>query len=126
MTNDIERTVKDTTDAFRAGAGLAPLKRPVETLLTRLQDESDLCRNEGAADIANLLDEASAELIRLHALLPPDVVVVPRAWVETAVCPACYGSGGIPVQVGEQEWEQQQCQWCDEKKVALAAAQDKP
>ena len=82
MSNDIERTVKDTTDAFRAGAGLAPLKRPVETLLTRLQDESDLCRNEGAADIAELLDEASAELIRLRALLPSDGVVVPREPTE--------------------------------------------
>lgn len=32
------------------------------TLLQDLQDESDLCRNEGATDIANLLDRAIAAL----------------------------------------------------------------
>ena len=28
-------------------------------LISRLQDEADLCRNEGASDIAALLDEAA-------------------------------------------------------------------
>lgn len=42
------------------------LADPID-LLTRLSDESDLCRNETADDIANLLDEASAELKRLRA-----------------------------------------------------------
>ena len=32
------------------------------TLIERLQTEADLCRNEGADDIARLLDEAVAEL----------------------------------------------------------------
>ena len=32
-------------------------------LISRLQDEADLCRNDGAADIAALLDEA-VEAIR--------------------------------------------------------------
>ena len=46
-------------------------------LISRLQDEADLCRNEGASDIAELLDEATkalrvervvlAELERLRA-----------------------------------------------------------
>lgn len=31
-------------------------------LISRLQDEADLCRNEGASDIAALLDEAVAAL----------------------------------------------------------------
>lgn len=32
------------------------------SLITRLQDEADLCRNEGADDIAALLDEAATAL----------------------------------------------------------------
>ena len=40
-----------------------------EALLDRLSDEADLCRNDGADDIARLLDEAAAELRRLHAEL---------------------------------------------------------
>lgn len=31
--------------------------------------------------------------------------------------------GAIPHQVGEQEWEAEQCQWCDEKKQALKQAE---
>lgn len=31
-------------------------------LISRLQDEADLCRNDGATDIAALLDEAAAAL----------------------------------------------------------------
>lgn len=34
-----------------------------------------------------------------------------------AKCPddACGGQGWSPVQVGPNEWEQEQCQWCHEK-----------
>ena len=34
-----------------------------------------------------------------------------------AKCPddACGGQGWSPHQVGPDEWEQQQCQWCHEK-----------
>lgn len=39
--------------------------------------------------------------------------------LRVAKCPACDGSGGIPYQVGDQEWEQQQCQWCDERATIL-------
>lgn len=38
-------------------------------LLTRLSDEADLCRNEGADDIAKLLDEAHAALSSRPGLL---------------------------------------------------------
>ena len=37
------------------------------TLIDRLNDEADLCANEGADDIAKLLTEAAAELRRLEA-----------------------------------------------------------
>lgn len=33
-----------------------------QALIDRLNDEADLCHNEGAADIAQLLDEAAREL----------------------------------------------------------------
>ena len=34
----------------------------VRPLVERLQDEADLCRNDGANDIADLLDEATEAL----------------------------------------------------------------
>lgn len=63
--------------------------------------------------------------------------------LEMAKCPDCDGSGGIPYQVSsreyitrsmaldacdpslegslysDNEWEQEQCQWCDERKKIL-------
>ena len=38
------------------------MSKPVQPLVERLQDEADLCRNDGADDIAALLDEAVAEI----------------------------------------------------------------
>lgn len=49
------------------------------------------------------------------------VVEKARALLVAGKCPACDGSGGIPVQIGEDEWEEEQCQWCDERKQWLAA-----
>ncbi len=49
-----------TTDA-----GGTPVDRPVVPLVARLRDEADLCRNEGATDIAALLDEAAEEMHNL-------------------------------------------------------------
>ena len=40
----------------------APVEPTVRPLVERLNDEADLCRNEGANDIAALLDEAVEEL----------------------------------------------------------------
>ena len=36
--------------------------RDIPALLTRLRDEADLCRNDGAADVAALLDEAAGSI----------------------------------------------------------------
>jgi hypothetical protein len=44
--------------------------------------------------------------------------------LRVAKCPACDGSGVISHQVGEQEWEHQKCQWCDERNAALAKVKD--
>ncbi len=43
-----------------------------------------------------------------------------RGLLKVAKCPNCDGSGGIPHQVGNGEWEQEQCQWCDEVKALEA------
>ncbi len=43
-------------------------------LISRLQDEADLCRNDGASDIAALLDEAAAAVA---SAVPPGWKVVP-------------------------------------------------
>jgi hypothetical protein len=42
-----------------------PVDRQVVPLVARLRDEADLCRNEGATDIAALLDEAAEEMHNL-------------------------------------------------------------
>lgn len=51
-------------------------------LISRLQDEADLCRNDGASDIAALLDEAAAALKEqpyIRAQVAPGVwAYVPR------------------------------------------------
>ena len=35
-----------------------------DTLIQRLSDEADLCRNDGATDVAKLLDDAVYEIVR--------------------------------------------------------------
>ena|SRR3990167_10000651 len=49
-------------------------------------------------------------------------IAVPKDLLEAAICPECDGSGGIPYQVSETDWEQQQCQWCFERTMALASS----
>ena len=36
------------------------------TLIQRLSDEADLCRNDGATDVAKLIDDAVYEIVRLR------------------------------------------------------------
>lgn len=40
--------------------------------------------------------------------------------VETSICPnkGCDGNG-FPVQIGEEEWAQEQCEWCDARRRIL-------
>jgi hypothetical protein len=62
-------------------ASAAPLEPPVRALVERLMEEADLCRNEGAVDIAALLTEAwqALEFYRSTAARQ-----VPR-WVPMAI-----------------------------------------
>jgi len=48
----------------------------MSTLDERLQTEADLCRNEGADDIAKLLDEAAAQLAQLRAARDEAKVII--------------------------------------------------
>lgn len=46
--------------------------------------------------------------------------------LQIAECPACDGSGAIPRgPTPYGGWELEQCQWCDERKSALATGGDK-
>lgn len=40
-----------------------------DTLIQRLSDEADLCRNDGATDIAKLIDDTVYEIVRLRSSL---------------------------------------------------------
>lgn len=48
--------------------------------------------------------------------VPIEVAQQMKKLLEVARCPndGCV-DGGIPVQVGDNDWEQQQCQWCYER-----------
>lgn len=59
----------------------APVEPTVRPLVERLMDEADLCRNEGATDIAALLDEAWRALEFYRAVSARQV---PR-WVPAAI-----------------------------------------
>jgi hypothetical protein len=61
-------------------------------LVQRLQDEADLCRNEGADDIARLLDEAVTALSQAEAAQEPAqwVPVAERRPPSGQVVLACY------------------------------------
>jgi hypothetical protein len=62
------------------------------TLVERLQDEADLCRNEGATDIAALLDEASATIT---ALMCERQAMYRKALKDAAeVCETLYAQTG--------------------------------
>jgi len=43
-----------------------------------------------------------------------DLLAGAVALLRVAVCPNCDGSGGVPRQVAEEQWELEKCQWCDE------------
>lgn len=59
-------TTPELPPAPEAPAVGAQVQRSVRPLVERLQEEADLCRNEGATDIAELLDEAAAEVVALE------------------------------------------------------------
>ena len=50
-------------------------------LILRLQDEADLCRNEGASDIAALLDEAT-ETLRVERVVLAELALKTGELIE--------------------------------------------
>ena len=61
-------------------------------LISRLQDEADLCRSDGASDIAALLDEA-VEALRAHGI---PALRLAEGFPE-------WKAAGLPVQVNGEE-----------------------
>ena len=73
-----------------------------DTLIQRLSDEADLCRNDGATDVAKLLDDAVYALVNQAARLAAAEIVSAQP-AAPAVCSSCDGTGkisGLP------------CAWC--------------
>ncbi len=78
--------------------------------------KADLGENAGPANGYGAYRARRATAAERERLLPV------LKLLEVAVCPAkaigCDGKG-IPHQVGEDEWEQEQCQWCHERTAAI-------
>jgi len=67
LTGEIERSKLPTWDHYaEEHVDTRPLTQPSE-LVDDLHNEADLCRNEGADDIAKLLDQAAAQIAKLQA-----------------------------------------------------------
>lgn len=72
------------------------------------------------SDVAMVLAILSDRLAK--TIVPEEgALLAMRGLLETARCPntTCQ-DGVIAHQVGEQEWEPEQCQWCDERQAMLA------
>ncbi len=68
----------------KTAAGASPVDCNVRPVVERLQDAADLCRNEGADDVASLLDEAAAALSYYRAgLLKERPEYVPKTVLLT-------------------------------------------
>ena len=74
-------------------------------------DECAYCKSE---ELEGLLSECMTRIAELEA--ERDEL---RGLLGVAGCPNCDGSGSIAHQVGDSDWEQEQCQWCYEKHLAL-------
>lgn len=60
---ELQGVIDDLEDQLAAHWANVYAAAPSGPLIERLSDEADLCRNEGADDIAGLLDEARAALM---------------------------------------------------------------
>jgi hypothetical protein len=100
----------------------------------RYGDHMIRCESLQAADLqyrlAARIDVLERELAALRegvprrdALMTGKYVIVPKAWFEAVPCPnpGCDGKGWKAVQVDFDQFVQEQCQWCDERKAVSAA-----
>jgi len=60
-----------------------------DTLIQRLSDEADLCRNDGATDVAKLLDDAVYALVNQAARLAAAEIVSAQPAAPACECAAC-------------------------------------
>ena len=108
----IELAVIDAKEigSYRCGTGLRGDFR-------QLSAENEALGAENEEHIA-AYQRVSAECRELAAtivLFSKDRAAL-RTLLKVAKCPneGCV-DGGVPVQVAEDEWQQEQCQWCDER-----------
>ena len=59
-----------------------------DTLIQRLSDEADLCRNDGATDVAKLLDDAVYALVNQAARLAAAEIVSAQPAAPAAAAPS--------------------------------------
>ena len=83
--------------------------RMIDLMIQRLEQAGASCEFMALPHNASTCREAAALIKRLRGLL------------QVAKCPddACGGQGWSAHQIADDEWEQQQCQWCYEKAEAL-------
>ena len=91
------------------------MSKEVMNLIERLSDEADLCRNEGANDIAVLLDEAAKALYQPKQE-PLEYWNAVEGWVkidevrehfDSVGCGTIYktaGEGRVPLTAAQRQW----------------------
>ena len=74
-------------------------------ILTRLHDEADLCRNDGANDIAQLLDDAVKEIERMQKIESAAVTLRSRCIVEGVHNPKMKAGYHVEVRTDVEAWK---------------------
>ena len=67
------------------------------------------------------------KMYMIHPINEDDVIInieKLEELLQLAKCPDCDGSGSIPHQFMDGEWDQQQCQWCDERNKMIYNFED--
>jgi hypothetical protein len=73
----------------------------------------------GKPDAAWFMRQAADALERARGPNVGDTIPMPKAWIEAAKCDNCGGQGWRAIQVEAGVFEQEQCQWCFERWLAL-------
>ncbi len=100
------------------------------THIERVEKEFDETVRKSVLEMADY--EAIKSFYRTHMLsLAEDIrqeenLAVKLLEMSRCPDPDCDNNGTIAVRVSDDEWKPQQCQWCDEKRLILAARNPKP
>ena len=69
-----------------------------------------------------VVEKRDYDKLRAHADALQSRLSAAYALLSIAACPACGGSGAIPHQISDDEYEAEQCQWCFERNATIAIA----